>query len=161
MSVNKVILVGNITRDAEVRTVGQNQVARFGLATNNKYRNSQGETIEETEFHNIEYWGGAGVHQYLKKGQQVYVEGSIKTDKWTGQDGQEKSTVKIKASSLQLLGLRQQPQQGQAPAQPQRPQQRPAPQPPRQQKPAPPSPVPPPIPSDMENWNYSQDDIPF
>lgn len=161
MSVNKVILVGNITRDAEVRTVGQNQVVRFGLATNNKYRNSQGETIEETEFHNIEYWGGAGVHQYLKKGQQVYVEGSIKTDKWTGQDGQEKSTVKIKASSLQLLGLRQQSQQGQASAQPQRPQQRPAPQPPRQQKPAPPSPVPPPIPSDMENWNYSQDDIPF
>lgn len=158
MSVNKVILVGNITRDAEVRAVGQNQVARFGLATNNKYRNSQGETIEETEFHNIEYWGGAGVHQYLKKGQQVYVEGSIKTDKWTGQDGQEKSTVKIKASSLQLLGLRQQSQQGQAPAPQQRPPQRPVPQP-RPSRPVPPSPVPPPTPGDIENWNSS--DLPF
>lgn len=157
MSVNKVILVGNITRDAEVRAVGQNQVARFGLATNNKYRNSQGETIEETEFHNIEYWGGAGVHQYLKKGQQVYVEGSIKTDKWTGQDGQEKSTVKIKASSLQLLGLRQQSQQGQAPAPQQRPPQRSVPQP------RPSRPVPPPMPdSDYtqtgDNWG---NDLPY
>ena len=157
MSVNKVILVGNITRDAEVRAVGQNQVARFGLATSNKYRNSQGETVEETEFHNIEYWGNSGVFQYLKKGQQVFVEGSIKTDKWTGQDGVEKSIVKIKALSLQLLGSRPQAQTQPAPA-PQRPVAQP-----RTSRPAPPAPapVPPPMPDDVENWNYSQNDLPF
>lgn len=160
MSVNKVILVGNITRDAEVRTVGQSQVARFGLATSNKYRNSQGETVEETEFHNVEYWGNSGVFQYLKKGQQVFVEGSIKTDKWSDQQGNEKSAVKIKAVSVQLLGSRPQTQ---AQAQPATAPQRPAPQQPRPSRPTPPAPapVPPPIPEDIENWNYSENDIPF
>lgn len=156
MSVNKVILVGNITRDAEVRAVGQNQVARFGLATSNKYRNSQGETVEETEFHNIEYWGNSGVFQYLKKGQQVFVEGSIKTDKWSDQQGNEKSAVKIKALSLQLLGSRPQTQAQPAPA-PQRPAAQPKPSRPTPQ----PAPVPPPMPEDVENWNYSASDLPF
>lgn len=160
MSVNKVILVGNITRDAEVRTVGQSQVARFGLATSNKYRNTQGETVEETEFHNVEYWGNSGVFQYLKKGQQVFVEGSIKTDKWSDQQGNEKSAVKIKAVSVQLLGSRPQTQ---TQAQPAPAPQRPAPQQPRPSRPTPPAPapVPPPMPEDVENWNYSTNDIPF
>lgn len=126
MSVNRVILIGNLTRDAEVRTVGQNQVARFGLATSNKYRNASGEAVEETEFHNVELWGNAGVHRYLLKGQQVYVEGSIKTDRWQDNQGGEHSVVKIKAFTLQLLGSRpaapQQPvMQQQAPAYPPQP----------------------------------------
>ena len=116
MSVNKVILIGNLTRDAEVRTVGQNQVAKFGLATSEKYRGSDGEVKEATEFHNIELWGNTGVYQYLRKGQTLFVEGSIRTEKYTGNDGQERTTVKIKAFTVQLVGAR--PQQS-APAAPQ------------------------------------------
>ena len=118
MSVNKVILIGNLTRDAEVRQVGQNQVAKFGLATSEKYRGSDGEVKETTEFHNIELWGNAGVYPYLRKGQTLYVEGSIRTEKYTGNDGQERTTVKIKAFTVQLVGARP-AQSAPAPAAPQ------------------------------------------
>ena len=118
MSVNLVILVGNLTRDAEVRTVGQQQVAKFGLATSERFRKQDGTQGESTEFHNIELWGNTGVYPYLVKGQSLYVQGSIKTDRFTGQDGQERTAVKIKAFSVQLLGPK--PQQA-APAAPQYP----------------------------------------
>jgi single-strand DNA-binding protein len=107
MSVNKVILVGNIGADAEVRTVGQNQVAKFRLATTEKYTKQDGTPVENTEWHTIELWGSAGVHPFLVKGQQIYVEGSIRTEQWTGNDGNTRYTTKIKASSVQLLGQRQ------------------------------------------------------
>lgn len=116
MSVNKVILIGNITRDAEVRVVGQSQVAQFGLATSESYTDNNGQKQEVTEFHNIEFFSKTGgVFQYLTKGQSVYVEGSIRTDKWTAQDGTQKSAVKIRANSVQLVGRRETT----APAQPQ------------------------------------------
>ena len=118
MSVNRFIGIGNITRDAEVRTVGQQQVAKFGLAMSEKYRKNDGTIGENTEFINVELWGQAGVHQYLVKGQMIYVDGSIKTDKWQGQDGQWHYETKVRAFSVQLIGAR--PQQ-QAPAQPQAP----------------------------------------
>ena len=118
MSVNLVILVGNLTRDAEVRTVGQQQVAKFGLATSERFRKQDGTQGESTEFHNIELWGNTGVYPYLVKGQSLYVQGSIKTDRFTGQDGQERTATKIKAFSVQLLGPK--PQQA-APAAPQYP----------------------------------------
>lgn len=127
MSINKFIGIGNITRDAEVRTVGQSQVAKFGLAMNERYKKQDGTMAETTEFIDVEYWGNAGVHQYLVKGQMVYVEGSIRTEKWTGQDGQPRYTTKIRAMSVQLLGRPQQTQTAPAP-QPQY-QQAPAPQP--------------------------------
>ena len=114
MSVNRFIGIGNITRDAEVRTVGQQQVAKFGLAMSEKYRKNDGTIGENTEFINVELWGQAGVHQYLVKGQMIYVDGSIKTDKWQGQDGQWHYETKVRAFSVQLIGAR--PQQ-QAPAQ--------------------------------------------
>lgn len=114
MSINKVILVGNLTKDAEIRTVGQQQVASFGLATSERFTDRNGQKQELTEFHNIELWGNAGVYPYLKKGTQVYVEGSIKTDKWTDQQGQPHETKKIRAFTLQLVGQR--PQQAQQPA---------------------------------------------
>lgn len=154
MSVNKVILIGNLTRDAEVRTVGQNQVAKLGLATSNKYRNASGETVEETEFHTVELWGNAGVHPYLVKGQLVFVEGSIKTDKWTDQQGEERSLVKIKAFTIQLLGSRPAPRQQEPQAQPpmsrqmyqsstaQAPSYNQPPMPPQYRQPQPPAPQP-------------------
>ena len=119
MSVNKVILVGNLTRDAEVRTVGQNQVAKFGLATSERFRGTDGAVKEATEFHNVELWGNAGVYPYLTKGQTLYVEGSIRTDKYIGNDGQERTAVKIKAFTVQLIGARPQQSAPAAPAAPQ------------------------------------------
>ena len=149
MSVNLVILVGNLTRDAEVRTVGQQQVAKFGLATSERFRKQDGTQGESTEFHNIELWGNTGVYPYLVKGQSLYVQGSIKTDRFTGQDGQERTAVKIKAFSVQLLGPK--PQQA-APAAPQYPGYAPqyaqpqAPAYPPQYRTVPPAPPVPPVP---------------
>ena len=105
-SVNMVILIGNITRDAETRTAGQSAVARFGLATSEKFKDRNGAVVEETEFHDIELWGSEGVHQYLKRGQQVYVQGSIKTDKWTDSQNQAREKKVIKARVVNLLGGR-------------------------------------------------------
>lgn len=135
MSVNKVILVGNLTRDAEIRQAGQTNVASFGIATSEKYKDRNGQLQENTEFHNCELFGSEGVHPYLKKGQLVYAEGSIRTDKWTDQQGQQHSVTKIRVLVIQLLGPKQQPNQGYAPQQPMAPQyQQPAPQ---YQQPAP------------------------
>ena len=151
MSVNKVILVGNLTRDAEFRQAGQSQVASFGVATSEKFKDRNGQMLEETEFHNCEIFGSEGVYPYLKKGQQVYIEGKIKTDKWTDQQGQARESKKIRVFQLQLVGSRPQqpaapapaPQQGYAPQgyqpQPQYPPQQgyaPAPQPQYQPQPA-------------------------
>lgn len=129
MSLNKVILIGNLTRNAEVRKVGQSTVASIGVATSERYKDAQGNIQERTEFHNVEYWNPGNVTQFLVKGQQVYVEGSIRTEKFTGNDGVEKSVVKIRAFAVQLLGNRQQPQ-----AAPQQPGYAPAP--PQYQQPA-------------------------
>jgi len=152
MSVNKVILVGNLARDAEVRQVGQSQVAKFGLATSERFRKQDGTVGESTEFHNIELWGNAGVYPYLVKGQTLYVEGSIKTDKYVGNDGQERTATKIKAFTVQLVGPRPQqaapaaPQYAQQPAFPGYPAAPAAPAPRRAAPPVPPVPPAPPVP---------------
>lgn len=112
MSVNLVILMGNLTRDAEARTVGQNNVISFGIATGESFTNRNGEQVTNTEFHDVEFWGTSGVFPYLKKGQMVYVQGSIKTDQWTDQNGQERKKTKIRAYQVQLAGNK-----GDAPAQ--------------------------------------------
>lgn len=103
-SKNFVLLIGNLTRDAETRTAGNTPVAKFGLATSERYKDRNGESHEDTEFHTVELWGNQGVHAYLKKGTEVCITGSIKTDKWTGQDGQERRATIIRAFDLQLLG---------------------------------------------------------
>lgn len=113
MAVNKVILIGNLGSDAEVRNVGQSTVASFRLATTEKFKGQDGNLREETEWHTCELWNNSGVYQYLKKGTQVYVEGSIKTENWTDQQGQNRSRIKIRVFNLQLVGSR--PQQA-APA---------------------------------------------
>lgn len=153
--------IGNLTRDVEVREVGQNKVARFAIAMNEKYRKQDGTMAETTEFMEVEYWGNSGVFQYLTKGQMVYVEGSIRTEKWTGNDGVERSTTKLRAREIQLLGSRQQqPQQTPAPQQAPAPQQYQRPVPPRPQTPRPPVPQqyqqPAPQPSPNPYQNFSQ-----
>lgn len=141
MSYQIVILQGNLTRDAEVRQVGQSSVASLGVATSRKFKKQDGTIGEETEFHDVELWNNNGVYQYLTKGASVLVQGEIKTDKWTDQSGQQREKKKIRASVIQLCGPRQQQAQQQAPMAPPHPQyQQQPPMPPQYQQPQPPAP---------------------
>ncbi len=108
-SVNKVILVGNLGRDPEVRYLPSGeQVANITLATSYKYKSKTGEMVEETEWHRITFFSRLAeiVGQYLRKGSSVYVEGRIKTRKYTDKDGIEKYATDIIASEMQMLGSR-------------------------------------------------------
>ncbi len=110
-SVNKVILVGNLGRDPEMRTFPSgDQVANVRIATTDRWRDKNtGENKEATEWHSVVFNGRLAeiVGQYLKKGSQVYVEGSLRTRKWTDQSGQERYTTEIRADTMQMLGSRQ------------------------------------------------------
>ncbi len=107
--VNKVILLGNLGSDPEIRHLdGGSMVARFNIATSESYTNRNGERVDQTEWHRIELWDNLAkvAEQYLKKGNQVYVEGKIKTETWKDKDGVEKSGVRIRATSMTLVGGR-------------------------------------------------------
>jgi single-strand DNA-binding protein len=109
-SVNKVILVGNLGKDPEVRYLPSGDaVANITLATSSKYKNKTGEMVEETEWHRVTFFGKLAeiVGQYLKKGRSVYVEGRIKTRKYTDKDGVEKYATDIIANEMQMLGGRE------------------------------------------------------
>jgi single-strand DNA-binding protein len=110
-SVNKVIVVGNLGRDPEMRTFPSgDQVANVTIATTDKWKDKQsGEMKEATEWHRVVFNGRLAeiVGQYLRKGSQVYVEGSLRTRKWTDKDGIEKFTTEIRADQMQMLGSRQ------------------------------------------------------
>ena len=109
-SVNKVILVGNLGQDPEVRYLPSGDaVANITLATSSKYKNKTGEMVEETEWHRVTFFGKLAeiVGQYLKKGRSVYVEGRIKTRKYTDKDGVEKYATDIIANEMQMLGGRE------------------------------------------------------
>ena len=106
-SVNKVILIGNLGSDPEVRYFDNGgAVAKFSIATTDSYTNKSGERVESTEWHRIELWEGLAkvAEKYLKKGNQVYIEGRLRTDTWTDKEGQQKSGVTIRANSLTMLG---------------------------------------------------------
>ena len=132
MSYQIFIVQGNLTRDAEIRQVGQNTVASFGVATSRRYKKQDGTTAEEVEYHDIELWNNSGVHPYLTKGQSVLIQGEIRTDKWQDQQGLIHEKKKVRASVLQLCGAPRQQQgaqqQGPVVAPPQ-PQYQPQPQP--------------------------------
>lgn len=145
MSYQIVILQGNLTRDAEVRQVGQNQVAQFSVATSRRFKKADGSVGEESEFHDIELWNQTGVFPYLKKGTALLVQGEIKTDKWTDQQGQQCSTKKIRAAVVQLCGPR--PQAAAPASQPAAPQYQQAPAPRPQYAPQPQAPAPAPQPT--------------
>ena len=109
-SVNKVSLVGNLGRDPEIRYLPSGeQVANVTIATSSKYKNKTGEMVEETEWHRVTFFGKLAeiVGQYLKKGRSVYVEGRIKTRKYTDKDGVEKYATDIIANEMQMLGSRE------------------------------------------------------
>jgi single-strand DNA-binding protein len=109
-SVNKVILVGNLGRDPEIRYLPSGDpVANVTIATSSKYKNKAGEMVEETEWHRVTFFGKLAeiVGQYLKKGRSVYVEGRIKTRKYTDKDGVEKYATDIIANEMQMLGSRE------------------------------------------------------
>ena len=106
MSVNKVILLGNIGKDPEVRYLDNNKVvAQFSLATSETYTDRNGDKKTDTEWHNIEMWDAMAktAEKYLKKGMQVYIEGKIRTYKWKDKEGNEISGKKIRATSMTLL----------------------------------------------------------
>ncbi len=107
MSINKVILVGNVGKDPEVKYLESGTaVARFSLATNENYKNKSGEKVTNTEWHNIEVWRGTAefVDKYVIKGTQLYVEGKIRTENWEDKEGNKRYTTKILVDNLQLLG---------------------------------------------------------
>ena len=110
-SINKVIIVGNLGKDPEMRTFPSGDaVANVTIATTDKWKDKQsGEMREATEWHRVVFNGRLAeiVGQYLRKGSQVYVEGSLRTRKWTDQAGVEKYSTEIRADNMQMLGSRQ------------------------------------------------------
>ncbi|NCT70112.1 MAG: single-stranded DNA-binding protein [Xanthomonadaceae bacterium] len=108
--VNKVILVGNLGNDPETRyTQGGMAITRISLATTSVRKDKDGNQQERTEWHRVVFFGKLGeiAGEYLRKGSSVYVEGSIRYDKYTGQDGQEKYSTDIIADEMQMLGGRE------------------------------------------------------
>src|ERR687895_2135156 len=105
-SVNKVILLGNLTRDPELRyTENSKAVCTFGLATNRNWTTDTGEKREETEYHRIVAWDKLAelCDKYLRKGRKVYVEGRLQSRSYTGQDGIEKHTTEIVIDDMVMV----------------------------------------------------------
>jgi single-strand DNA-binding protein len=114
MDLNKVMLVGRVTADPQVRTTpGGQSVATIGVATNRVWNDKNNQRQEETEFHNVVLWGRQAevAGQYLKKGAMVLIEGRLKTRAWTDKNGQQRRTTEVMAERMQL-GPRPQGQQG-------------------------------------------------
>ena len=109
MSVNKVILVGRLGRDPETRFTGGGQaVANFSVATDETYKDRNGERQKRTEWHKIVVWGKQAeiAQQYLKKGSLVYIEGRIQSREWQDKEGQKRTSFEIVASNFRMLGSR-------------------------------------------------------
>ena len=114
MSLNKVMLIGNVGKDPEVRYLENNpapqgtnpKVAQFTLATTERFRDRNGEVRENTEWHNIVAWRGLAdlAEKYIRKGSQLYIEGRIRTRSWNDQAGAKQYRTEIVADSIQLLG---------------------------------------------------------
>lgn len=105
-SVNKVILIGNLGRDPELRQTGSGtSVCEFSIATNERWRDSSGENQERTEWHRIIVWGrqGENAARYLSKGRAVYIEGRIQYRDWEDKEGNKRTTTEIVAQTVQFL----------------------------------------------------------
>lgn len=110
MSVNKVILVGNVGREVELRhTPAGVAVARFSVATNERWKDKNGQRQEHTEWHTVVVWGRLAefCQQYVTKGRQVYVEGSLRTRTYDDERGNRRYFTEIRAQAIQLLGRRE------------------------------------------------------
>lgn len=110
MSLNKVMLIGNVGMDPEVRYLdnSQSKVARIRLATTERYTDRNGESRENTEWHTVEAWRRLAdlIERYVKKGSQIYVEGRLRTREWTDQTGNKRYSTEVLADNIQLLGKR-------------------------------------------------------
>ena len=123
MALNKVMLIGNVGNDPEIRYLdsnpqgpqGNTKVATFRLATTERYRDRNGETRENTEWHSIVAWRNNAdlIERFVHKGSQVFIEGKIRTRQWTDQTGNKRYTTEIQVDNLQLLGKRPDAPQGQ------------------------------------------------
>ncbi|MBM4113562.1 MAG: single-stranded DNA-binding protein, partial [Phycisphaerae bacterium] len=106
---NKVILIGNLTRDVEVRAIaGGQSVSKFGLAVNRKFRTKDNEEREEVTFVDCEAWGRTGevMSQYLRKGSPVFIEGRLRLDQWEDKEGQKRSQLRVVVENFQFIGAR-------------------------------------------------------
>lgn len=177
-SLNKMTIIGNLGADPEVRYLdGGAVVATFNVATTEKFTNRNGEKVEQTEWFRVELWNEQAkvAEKYLKKGNSVYVEGRLRTELWTDKEGKERTSLRVRATTMQLLGspnsdrsedsYYEAPRQQAAPAQP-APQPAPAERPRQQAAPAAqsaPAPAarrrePEPVPFES---NSGDDDLPF
>ncbi len=147
-SINKVILIGRVGRDPEIKyTPNGSPVAKFSLATDESYKDRNGEQQRRTEWHNIVAWSKLAeiCGEYLTKGKQIYIEGSIRSRQWEDQSGNKRTSYEIVARTMQMLGSRADSERGaSAPASQERASQERA--------------TPPPPPSDDA---ITDDDIPF
>lgn len=119
--INKAILVGNLAAEPEYRVLnnGENCVATVSLATNESFKDQQGNVQERTEWHRLVFWGKLAdiAHQYLTKGSQIYVEGKIRTRSYDDQSGERRYVTEIQVLDMQMLGSKPQGQsQSSAPA---------------------------------------------
>jgi len=107
-SLNKVMLIGNLGKDPEVRAIPSGaKVANFSIATTESYMDKNtNQKVEKTEWHNIVMWRGLAevAEKYLRKGSQVYIEGRLQTRSWDDQNGQKKYTTEVVADQMQMLG---------------------------------------------------------
>jgi single-strand DNA-binding protein len=153
MSLNKVMLIGNVGKDPEVRHLESGAVtASFTLATTERYKDKNGETKEQTEWHNIVCWRSLAdiVEKYVRKGTQLYIEGRIRTRSYSDRDGNTRYITEINADNLQMLGRKGDNSGYQAPAAPA----------PAYQQAAPAVPKSTPI-IDINNMEDEGDDLPF
>jgi len=108
--INKVILIGNLGKDPEIRYLeGGVAVVNFSLATTEVYKDKNGKKVESTDWHKIVAWRGLAevAHQYFKKGMQVYVEGKLRTKSWTDKEGNKQFSTEIVADNIVMLGKRE------------------------------------------------------
>lgn len=108
MSVNKVILVGNIGKDPEIRTAGEIKVANVSLATTEKYKDKKGETVNKTEWHNLVFFGKLAeiVEKWVKKGSMIYVCGKLEHNSYE-KDGVKKYFTQVNCNEMKMLGGKQ------------------------------------------------------
>ena len=114
-SLNKVILIGNLGADPEIREMPDGtKIAKFSIATTEKYTNKNGEKISNTEWHNIVLWRGIAevAEKYLNKGDSVCIEGKLKTRSWEDENGIKKWATDIQGDSMTMLGSRRDSDQG-------------------------------------------------
>jgi single-strand DNA-binding protein len=109
MNLNKAMIIGNVTRDPEVRTTPQGtQVASFSVATNQVWTDAQGQKQERAEYHNVVAWRRLAeiIGQYIKRGSKIYIEGRLQTRDWEGQDGVKRYRTEIIADNMIMLDSR-------------------------------------------------------